>query len=417
MKKYRFRTYRKYIVFLVLGALLIIGTFNWLVDPYGLFGSPRINGFNSLKPEFGTHERMVKAAIIDRLKPRAICLGSSHVGIGIDPLHPGWSYSPVYNAGLSSAHIYEMTRFFQQANASKQLKQVILALDFWSFTNIRGAGTAFNEEYLSIDYFGNKQSTVKIETKMMQLFSYDTLVSSFKTITRQTKPDTAIRNDGFYIEDMVYKGLTDYHASFVNQEAAFADTVYVPAYFPPFDLRASASPLGYFRTILRTCYQDNIDLRISISPSHVREWEVLTNVGLWPRFEEWKRSLVQINDEEAQRVGKPPFALWDFATYNSFTTEDLPPSGDNQTTMKWYWNIDHYKKALGDIMLDRIFGLPYENGISIDDFGTLITLGNIDEHLEKIRIDQQLYRNTHQKDVDEINKITKNKANTNIVVP
>ena len=86
---------------------------------------------------------------------------------------------------------------------------------------------------------------------------------------------------------------------------------------------------------------------------------------------------MEINEQEAARSGESPYPLWDFSGYNSLTTEDVPPDGDSETQMKWYWESSHYKKELGDLVLDRIFDYHHPERIVPDDFGVLLTPKNI----------------------------------------
>ena len=44
----------------LIALLALVAAFNLVVDPYLVFGMPRIAGFNALKPGAETHERMVK---------------------------------------------------------------------------------------------------------------------------------------------------------------------------------------------------------------------------------------------------------------------------------------------------------------------------------------------------------------------
>ena len=41
--------------------VLFIGGFNYIVDPYDIFDSPKIDGFNANKPEVESHLRIYKA--------------------------------------------------------------------------------------------------------------------------------------------------------------------------------------------------------------------------------------------------------------------------------------------------------------------------------------------------------------------
>ncbi len=75
--------------------------------------------------------------------------------------------------------------------------------------------------------------------------------------------------------------------------------------------------------------------------------------------------------------------------------------------MKWYWESSHYKNALGELVLDRVFEYQHPERVVPDDFGVLLTSRNIDEHLKMIRASQQRYRESNPVDVAEIEKMAK----------
>jgi len=118
--------------------------------------------------------------------------------------------------------------------------------------------------------------------------------------------------------------------------------------------------------------------------------------------------LVEINEQESACFGESAYPLWDFSGYNSLTTEDVPPDGDSETQMKWYWESSHYKKELGDLVLDRIFDYHHSRRIVPDDFGILLTSENITAHLCRIRDKQREYHKLHPGDVAEIEELAKN---------
>ena len=49
--------------------------------------------------------------------------------------------------------------------------------------------------------------------------------------------------------------------------------------------------------------------------------------------------------------------------------------------MRWYWDHSHYRRATGDLILDRIFGHDDPAHHLPDDFGVRVTGANIDAHL------------------------------------
>ena len=58
--------------------------------------------------------------------------------------------------------------------------------------------------------------------------------------------------------------------------------------------------------------------------------------------------------EEAARANRQPFPLWHFGDVNQITTEPIPSETD-KTPMKYFWDPVHYRRAAGDLLLDRIF--------------------------------------------------------------
>jgi hypothetical protein len=415
MKQIQFLKYIKLLVFITLLLIILVGGFNWLVDPYAIYGSPKIAGFNALKPEEMTHTNMCKAYAIQQLKPQSVILGTSTVEQGIDPDHKGWAFEPVYNVGLPAANIYTLLRYLQHANAIQPLKQVVIGLEFQTF-NIHDLTTDdATEARLSVAHDGEKNSSFRfINDIVPSLFSVDALLSSINTV-RQKKEIIRIKDNGMYEftgQDPAnlngYLGINSYHGIFVYEEGSYvknSDSWQNDFQFS--SIGADKPPFTYYREMLQFAYSNNIDLRMFISPSHARLWELFANFGLSPKIEEWKHILVTINEEEARNYGKEPFSLWDFSGYNEFTTEAVPQAGDTQTMMRWFIDPRHYSKELGDMILDRIFDYIDPGRLTPDYFGVLLNSENIDSVLEKIRTDRENYRNTHPEDVAEIEALFK----------
>jgi hypothetical protein len=307
-----------------------------------------------------------------------------------------------------------MLRYLQHADNIQPLKQVVLGLDFDSFnTRILTADPA-TEARLSVAYDGASNSFLgSINEIIATLFSFDALVSSFNTLS-QEKDKISLKDNGTYqiIEPNPaalngYTGINSYHGVFQYEEGTYAKESSWRNDFQFEGIAADSPPFTYYREILQIAYRDGIDLRMFISPSHARLWELFANFGLWPDIEEWKRTLVTINEEEAHNYGQEPFPIWDFTADNEITSEAVPSEGDTQTLMQWFIDPRHYKKELGDLILDRVFGYHDPGRFVPDDFGILLNSGNIESALQKIRSDRQNYRDTHPEDVAEIDALFK----------
>ncbi len=396
--------FNRYIVLLVtsfLTLVILITTCNWFINPYGVYASPGAPGLNVLKPEILTHARIYKASAIRMLKPKAIIMGTSRAERGIDPQHEGWSIRPVYNLGIPGAKLYETLRYFQHANNMLDLKQVLFQLDFGSFMTGIQSGAPLDESFLSVDYSGQKNYLDNINILSSTLFSKDALSSSIATIKQQGNANIEKYSASGMRPELRITGSQRY--SFLQSERSYL-TGCLPEYYQFDEPGQVAAPFDYYRKILQIAYREKIDLRMVIAPSHVRLWEVIAFSGLWPAFEEWKRRLVTINYEESELAGSPPYPIWDFSTYNELTMEQVPPLYDTESRMQWHSRTTYFKKELGDLMLDRVFGVQQKEQQLPENFGVLITVENIDEHLRNIRDDRQAYRNSHVDDMVEMEK-------------
>jgi hypothetical protein len=139
-----------------------------------------------------------------------------------------------------------------------------------------------------------------------------------------------------------------------------------------------------FRFMLRRAYERETDLRLFMTPLHASVRQLIAALGLSDRYEFWQKELVRINEEEAARAGRIPLPLWDFSDANTITREIVPDPAD-LTPMHWFWEYSHYRKAAGDLILDRVLGYNSPDRILPADFGFRLTGQNIDDHLAQSR--------------------------------
>ena len=93
---------------LVFGLYAVVGAFNFVVDPFGLFPGPEIEGFNAIKADVDKHVRMVKAYQVRKRRPAGVIVGSSRALLGVPTDHPAWpdGAKPVYNLSLYGGYLY-----------------------------------------------------------------------------------------------------------------------------------------------------------------------------------------------------------------------------------------------------------------------------------------------------------------------
>ncbi len=394
---------------LTLLAVSVVILFNFLVDPYGLYGVLSIPGVNANKHVATRHSRMIKPYLVERGRYQALALGSSRTEIGIDPDHPGWDplYRPSYNLALGGAGIEEIAGRFESVLEKQSVSQVVVGLDFFMFNALldnplsRDRGVATFQP----DDFGDL---------VLTLGTVDAFLDSLETLRKQDKiKNPAYRQSGqidltFNIARLQRGG---HHKSFLRMERKYLESNFFP---PPGRIFRFVHPdtgestFLALRRVLDLARENRVDLRLFISPCHSRMMEVIEQAGLWPLYEEWKRELVRLLDEEAlAHPGKNPYVLWDFSGFNSVTMEEVPPPGDIESRMRYYWEGSHYRSETGDLVLDRLFGVSDANRPIPEDFGAVLTSAGIEEHLAETRRRKEIWRRSHASEVDEIHGLAR----------
>ena len=135
-----------------------------------------------------------------------------------------------------------------------------------------------------------------------------------------------------------------------------------------------------FRFLVRRAYAEGTDLRLFLTPLHPIIRALFRGLDLSARYDFWMKELVRINEEEAARAGRPPLPLWDFSDPNSITKQRIPMPGD-PTPLRYFWEASHYRKGMGDLILDRIFDYRDPAQPLPDDFGVRLSAANIDAHI------------------------------------
>src|ERR1700761_328592 len=126
---------RTWIATLATLALLVVGL-NLLVDPYDVFGTPRLAHLSLLKPGAKNHALLAKTYQEARVHPATVLIGSSATHIGIDADATTWpaSMRPVYNYGIPGFYeIRTSLDTLREAVANGGVKSAVVFLEFQDF--------------------------------------------------------------------------------------------------------------------------------------------------------------------------------------------------------------------------------------------------------------------------------------------
>jgi hypothetical protein len=378
----------------LLAVMLLVGSFNALIDPYDVIGAPRITGLNAFKSEAHTNTLLTKPYQIARMHPRAVVIGSSTADLGLDPDSQVWpaDVRPVYNFGApGKLPPYQyLTLLDAVAAGPVRLAIIVLSFDDAFYPEVAKSPTDTpSEDDLRLlmtddDQRNHGRLLQALKDHFLTTLTLAALEDSVSTVMAQYHTDTP--------------DLTEYGST---SEGGFRQTVAADGYHPLFQQKEEyyarkynqhAQALGdgprklsWYGTIgqmIEFCRAHQIRPIFVIAPWHADMLDIIDRAGLWDDFERWKIALAAV----VHRDGAAGASLWDFTGYDQYSTEEVPDQRHKSAVMQWFWDPVHFKKVLGDMILRRVLtGEP-------EGFGVELTSDNVRQHLAEIRADRQAYR-------------------------
>lgn len=376
---------KKYLIILILCPVLVltaIASLNFYIDPLLLYPHDQIKPLD-IHRKLVNYARAHKSAQLEYLQPDLVVLGSSRAFDGIDPNHPYLNsrYSQSYNAALYNGTVHEMFAMFHQAQCQGNLKTVIIALDFFVFNDQRpqfqtGGGSNF---LYKDSCHSTKAQLVK------SLFNINNLQFNKVFNDRKLPAKIDIEKNGSMADQSLLLERKNPRLFSLKSEMNYVtmDGFYKNYVF-------SETSWQVFTELLNQAKQQQIEVKIFISPSHVRRWEVLDLAVGQQKFEQFKQRLTEL----VSSLRDSRIEVWDFAVYHRFTTEPL-----SDTQMNWHWDTSHYKKSIGAEVINRMFNQAEQAA----DFGIKLTPDNLTLHLSTQQQLRALWVQKHQKEVSQIN--------------
>ncbi len=369
----------RYLKHLFLAALCwataLLG-FNWQMDPYGIFHPDpwRAPALRS--------ERIFKTVYLATQPADTLLLGTSRVDLGFSREQLPQTHS----LASFGQPIHETRRLVEQALQHHTPKRLLIGLDFF----------AFNSQFpLPSDFTAQNFDSAR---PLHLAFSISTAVDAWHAWRNPGQGDGCCYADGFRAQTPA--SVLNYPQAFRNNERSYLLEKYRPFpscrfsydYAQPREGRHST--LDELRTILQLARHKGVEVTLFITPSHARQWEVLSASGLWAEWEDWKRHLLDIT-----LAGGANMQLWDFSGYSRISTEAVPPAG-SPSRMQGYTDSAHFTPWVGEQVLARLNG-----AIEPHDFGVKLNEGNLESHLAHLRHVHTLYRATHPSDIDVIRAV------------
>lgn len=342
------RTYVIYFLTCFFAMLVLVASFDRMVDPFWYYRDISIPGFNQIKTKFRRYERHVKPEILVREQPAAVIFGSSYSEIGFDPLHlAGLAGGRDYNfalAGASWNRVYCDVQFALQYD--RGLHWIVLGIH--------------PEAMPSRDCRRDIQ-VMRHPDQLSFLLSSDALKASFETVFEQRTDLPSHTAEGLYFYTRGKRGTAE----------RFRE--YLPSHAPckPGETgkkgggaREEALDLDGLGNIVRAVRQRGIGMKLVVYPRHAMPVELEYLCGTRKaRWETLSRITSMVESEGGQNS---KIEIWDFEGYQHIATEKI-----SDAPAVYWQDPAHFNYEYGNIMLDEMFGRTEP------DYGTRLTPENI----------------------------------------
>ncbi|MAY99972.1 MAG: hypothetical protein CMH32_05515 [Micavibrio sp.] len=351
MKEKKFITITAFVCLLIMS--LIAGV-NYVVDPYGIYDPPHIEGVNGHYPSALSFSRLFKAEAMKRVKPDVAILGTSVADVGLNP-EGFFPDGKAYNFAVSGASIEEQYYNLKYAFAVNPPELVILTLDFF----IYDANRLLHNE-LDLNRF--KPNALKPVQSFFNsygtLLSLDTFRNSLQHLRRMKHPErySYPRKNGHNVHQKgayfaKHKG---FYPMFVKPPAPdmMASNDYRFDYPVP-EKHPVQTSFGYLEMMLELARGHGAEVILFLSPMHQKYLRVLEDQGNLAKFHEWHDRVIETVVNHNKKYDHN-YALWDFSAKHPYTNEPIPAEGDTKTQMKYFWDVMHYQESLGDIIFKKI---------------------------------------------------------------
>ena len=354
--------------------------FNYTIDPYDVFHTPRIAQFNERK--FTNQDRLANSLRLRRDPFHTVVLGTSRAQVGIDPADPTFGGQNVFNAAVSDSNVMEIARIGRYVlDHNPELRRIVYGLDLLTFSDKRTPDHRFDQSLYNPD-------TNPAKAHLDILFSRTTLNDSIDTV----RGNLSNKNNNYWHNGFLYKGNSRINHrrmfdrvlknNFLITRETYGCFAYDPHRFET------------FKNLVTAAADKGVTVKLFVSPVHARQLVALDMLGHTETYLQWLRALTAFTHQLATQTGAD-LELWDFSGFNHVTTEAIPEA---PTQMRYYWESSHYTTEAGTLVLRTMnTGTPAATG-----FGVKLTPDNIDAHIEAFKTGKTRYQRDYPQEIKEV---------------
>lgn len=360
---------------LLVVALVLLGVFNFTVDPYGAVkrwwrqsdDSPLTSSYSS---------RIVKANELAGGNFEFAILGSSRSELGIDPQSNAFAgLGKGYNAALPGSNLSETRKVVEYLVERHSIRELYLSLELVMFSRYRTSVDDFDRSLFVVDSIDDR---INFEGRM--LWGAGTTKRSFQSLL-------AKENEADYVNG--FRSAPESPGNAAELSSALT-RYYLESPEAFYDYELSEERWEDLIAIVESCDRHEIKLFLFFPPVHAEFLEVIQEAGLAEVLEELKKRVVK--DERLNGLQENGLLeVWDFNSYRGIQAEPLPDPDALPGEMQFYYEISHFRPKVGAAMIRQMRNGPTQNEEGVELDGVQLTAGNVDTHLESLRTNRARY--------------------------
>ncbi len=351
----------------VVAIFVVTAAFNFTLDPLGYFRTRGWHDGTFVGDRMWADERLAFNLSIDNYRPDTLIVGTSRVrqGFAVADQELPAQAGETLRLGVSGARFQELDYYVRRLLSGSTPGNLLIGLDLGQFLRSEREPAG-----------GHKPRTddaqgLSARTLLPALWSRGAFRASVATlfIMHRMKLDGSA-NTGIMqrrLDGVGHHQLTrKVERQMLKRPPTYSPTVY-------------NMQMGTLDTLLMSVCLSPINVKLFISPIHIRQLLLLRETANRGLFSDWKIALAHMVD--THRTQGCRVTLTDFSGISAYTSEPFPAPGDTQQQMQWYWESSHYTPRMGRMIIDRLLE---QNG-SGHDFGADLTPDNIAGFLDRER--------------------------------
>jgi len=337
----------------IVSLMLLVGCFNYIVDPNGFNRMIEIPRFNKIKANHSDAMTIkFKMPLLRQGNWDNLMMGTSRIGVLDNDVLNRYLGGRTFNMEQPASVIPVQYDSFMYAVHYNKIKSVVYAVDFMSFNENR----RLNDDYIELK---SKLRSFNPFYTYDIYFNQKTLKKSLKLIADnyrgKIKPSAMYLKNGMRVyQNYIYA----FEHNTLDMQKNIDGTVRVwfkeNGYYEHY--KYSPKYMKQFQDMLKYCKEHNIKVYVYISPMYIDFFNALGQSDLLDEFEHFKSELAQVTD------------------YVDFT--GVNPISVN---IENFWDSAHLRLDKTDLIMKDVINEPN----SRLDFGTWVNKDNVSKHLQR----------------------------------